>query len=88
MVDANCDIEGLMVDIEDMEYSIQFMEEIFIKYESQEEAQSDNINSSKSKFQDTKEQSQDSQNDLSKMVVRPWEEFSFNKNRWGLGYNK
>jgi len=54
MVDANCDIEGLMVDIEDMEYSIQFMEEILIKYESQEEAQSDNINNSKSKFQDTK----------------------------------
>jgi hypothetical protein len=43
---------------------------------------------SKSKFQDTKEQSQDSQNDLSKMVVRPWEELLFNKDRHGLGYDK
>jgi hypothetical protein len=91
MVDANCDTQDLMVDTkdtEDMESSIQLMEEIFIKDESQEEAHNDNNNSSKSKFQDTKEQSQDSQNDLSKMVVRPWEELLFNKNRHGLGYDK
>jgi hypothetical protein len=60
----------------------------FIKDESQEEAQNDSNSSSKSKFQDTKEQSQDSQNYLSKMVVKPWEELLFNKDRHGLGYYK
>ena len=64
------------------------MEEIFIKDKSQKEAQHDNSSSSKSKFQDTKEQSQDSQNDLSKMFVRPREELSFNKDRNSLGYDK
>jgi hypothetical protein len=60
----------------------------FIKDESQEEAHNDSSSSSKSKYQDTKEQSPDSQNDLSKMVVRPWEELLFNKDQHGLGYEK
>ena len=30
---------------------------------------------------------EDKQNELSKKVIRPWEEISFNKDRHGLGYN-
>jgi hypothetical protein len=50
MVDANCDTKDLMVDTKDtkdMESSIQLMEEIFIKDESQEEAHNDNNNKQK-----------------------------------------
>jgi hypothetical protein len=49
-------------------------------------------NNSKCEFEVTKEniyeEHQEVQNDLSKMIVRPWEELQFNKNRHGLGYDK
>jgi hypothetical protein len=85
MVDATCDTKDLIVDAqdtEDMESSIQLMEEIFVKEEPEEEAQNDNRSNNKS--EETKEQ----QNNLSKMFVRPWEELSFNKDRHGLRYDK
>jgi hypothetical protein len=50
MVDAKCDTKDLIddaQDIEDMESSIQLMEEIFVKDESQEEAHNDNNNNNK-----------------------------------------
>jgi hypothetical protein len=34
------------------------------------------------------EEHQQVQNDLSKIIVRPWEELQFNKNQHGLGYEK
>jgi hypothetical protein len=85
MVDANCDTKDLIADAQDtkdMESSMQLMEEIFVKDESQEEAQNDSNNNNKC------EEAKEQQNDLSKMFVRPWEELSFNKNRHGLGYDK
>jgi hypothetical protein len=83
MVDVNFDTKDLIAnaqDIEELESSMQLMEEIFIKDEL--EAQIDSINNNK--CEELKEQ----QNDLSKMVVIPWEELSFNKNRHDLGYDK
>ena len=69
-------------DTEDMESSMQLMEEIFVKDESQEEAK--NENNDKNKCEEEKEQ----QNDISKMFFRPWEELSLKKNRHGLEYDK
>jgi hypothetical protein len=54
------------------------MKKNLVENESEEVAH--NESNTNKKFEDTKAQSQDSQNDLSKMVVRPWEELSFNKN--------
>jgi hypothetical protein len=70
MVDANCDIEDLMYDTKYMKYmesSIQLMEELFIKYESQEEAHNDNNNSRKSNFHDIKEKVK-----IHKMIFSRW----------------
>jgi hypothetical protein len=76
MVDVMCDTKDLIVDgkdTKDVEYS---------KDESKKDAQNDNNNINK--CEEVKEQSQ---SDLSKMFVRPWEELSINKYRHGLGYD-
>jgi hypothetical protein len=65
MVDANCDTKDLITnaqDTKDMESSIQMMEEVFVKDESQEEAHNDN-NNNNNKCEEAKKQ----QNDFSKM---------------------
>jgi hypothetical protein len=80
MVDSTCDTHDLMVDrketqdIDDdsltsheMESYNGPMKESLVKEESKEVAHNEN----NKKFEDTKEESQDSQNDISKMFVRP-----------------
>jgi hypothetical protein len=91
MVNATCDTHDLMVDTQatkdmiddsltsyEMESYSKLMKESLVENESQAEAQSDSSNN-KCEFEDTKEKHQELQNDLSKMIVRPWEELLFNK---------
>ena len=77
MVDFMCDTKDLIVDAKDTK-DVESS-----KDESKKDAQNDNNNINK--CEEVKEQSQ---SDLSKMFVRPWEELSFNKDRHGLGYDK
>jgi hypothetical protein len=59
-----------------------------VEDESEEVAHNESNNNNKCEFEDTKEDHQELQNDLSKMFVRPWEELSFNKKRHVFGYDK
>jgi hypothetical protein len=63
-----------------MESYSELMKESLVEDESQAKAQSDSSNN-KCEFEVIKENNYEQhQNDLSKMIVRPWEELQFNKN--------
>jgi len=88
MVVSTCDIHDLIVDTKEaheiddgsltnleMESYNAPMKKSFVENESKEAIHNESNNDKKFEAQ-----SQDSQNYLSKMVVRPWEELMFNKN--------
>ena len=52
--------------------------------QSMNETHNNNNKNGKTNYEKEKEQHQE----LSKKVVKPWEEITFNKNNYGLGYNK
>jgi hypothetical protein len=64
------------------------MEKNLIEEESEEVAKNENNDNNKCEFENSKEEHQELQSDISKMIVRPWEESPFNKNRYGLDYNR
>jgi hypothetical protein len=101
MVDSTCDTHHLMVDTKEaqeidddslnsreMESYNGPMKKSLVEEESEEVAHNESNGNNKCENEDTKEEHQELQNDLSKMIVRPWEELSFNKDRHGLGYDK
>jgi hypothetical protein len=94
MVHVTCDTYDMLVDTKETkdmdddsltshekELYSELMNESLVENESLAEAQSDSSSSRKCECEEH-------QNDLSKMIVKPWEEFLFNKNRHGLGYGK
>jgi hypothetical protein len=55
------------------------MKKSLVEDESQEGANNESRSNNKCEFEDIKQEHQELQNDLNKMIVRPWEEFSFKK---------
>ena len=62
------------------------MKESLVQYESQEEEHNQINGRNTWEFEYTKEKHQELQNDLFKSIIRPSEEFPFNKSQHGLGY--
>jgi len=95
MVDFTCDTHDLMVDTKETQviddsltshdtesYSVH-MKESLDEDESQKDTQNDNNNNN-----NCEEVEEQIQRDFSKIFVRDFEELSFNKDRYGLGYDK
>ena len=71
----------------EMESYYEMMKESLVEFDSQGKAHNEINGRNKCEFEDRKEEHQELQNDIFKTIIRPSEEFSFDKTQHGLGYD-
>jgi len=74
--------------IHDIESYNRTMKESIVEEDLEEVAHIEINDNTECDFEYTKEKHKKLQDNLSKMIVRPWEEFSFKTNKHGLVYDK